>query len=166
LASLDLNEGNYPAARDKFGTALAMRQQLGDRAGEAASWHQLASLDLKEGNYPAARDRFGKSLAMRQQIGDRAGEAATFFQLGVIADQEDHLLPAAKLLGLCFLIDQGIGHGDTQQDLRAFLRLCERLGLPEPQVRALLDEIAESYQQDRGRALLREAFPDWQAPLD
>ena len=162
LASIDVNEGDYAAARDKFAKNLAMLQEIGDRPGEAATWHNLATIDLREGDYAAARDKFAKALAMRQQIGERAGEAATLYQLGSLAVKEGHLLPAAKLVGLCFLIDQAIGHGDTQKDLQAFLSMCERLKLTEPQVHALLKEIAESYQQDRGVSLLKEAFPDWQ----
>jgi tetratricopeptide (TPR) repeat protein len=161
LASIDLKEGDHSAAREKLAKSLAMRQQIGERKGEAAAWHQLASIDLKEGDYAAAREKLAMSLALKQQVGDRAGEAATFFQLGAVAAEEDRLLPGAKLVGLCFLIDQAIGHGDAQQDLRAFLGLCSDLGLTEPQVHGLLKEISASYQQDRGRALLKEAFPDW-----
>jgi tetratricopeptide (TPR) repeat protein len=161
LASIDLQEGDYPAARDKFAKALAMRQQIRDRAGEAATWHQLASIDLREGDYPAARDKCAKALAMRQQIRDRAGEAATFYQLGFVAAKEDHILPAARLCGVCLLIDQAIGHGDAQKDLQQFLALCTRSGLDKTQVHALLEEITTSYQRDRGRSLLKEAFPDW-----
>jgi tetratricopeptide (TPR) repeat protein len=161
LATIDLNEGNYAAARDNFAKTLAIQQQIGDRAGEATTWHQLATIDLNEGNYAAARDNFAKSLAIEQQIGNRYGEAGAFFQLGSLASKEDRLLPGAKLVGLCFCIDQAIGHGDARQDLQAFLSLCERLNLTETQVSELLEEIAGSYQQDGGRSLLKEAFPDW-----
>ena len=157
-----MNEGDYAAAREKFAKALAMRQQIGDRAGEAATWHQLATIDVHEGNYAAAREKFAKALAMRQQIGNRAGEAATFYQLGAIAARAGaDLSSAAKLVGLCFLIDQAIGHGDARSDLQSFRGFCSQLGLTEPQIHTLLAEISRSYQQDRGRALLREAFPDW-----
>jgi tetratricopeptide (TPR) repeat protein len=49
LATTDLREGAYPAARERFERALAMRQQIGDRAGEAATWHQLGSLAAQLG---------------------------------------------------------------------------------------------------------------------
>src|SRR5207244_85011 len=84
LATIDGDEGNYAAAREKLGKYLAMRQQIGDRQGEAATWHQLATIDVYEGNYAAAREKFGKSLAIEQQIGDRQGEAATLAQLAYI----------------------------------------------------------------------------------
>ena len=73
LATIDLDQGDYAAARDKFDRALQMRQAIGDRAGEAAAWHSLASIDLEQGDYAAARDKFDRALQMRQAIGDRAG---------------------------------------------------------------------------------------------
>jgi tetratricopeptide (TPR) repeat protein len=95
LATIDLNEGAYPAAREKFQKALAMRQQIGDRVGEAATWHQLATIDLNEGAYPAAREKFQKALAIDQQTGDLAGEAATWHQLAAI-DLIEGAYPAAQ----------------------------------------------------------------------
>jgi hypothetical protein len=68
---------------------------------------------------------------------------------------------AATLVGLGFLIDQSIGHRDAQTDHKTFSDLCAHLNLTEPQVGSLLKEIGESYQRDRGRGLLKEAFPDW-----
>jgi hypothetical protein len=136
-------------------------EEIPESERDASVWHQLASIDLNEGNYAAAREKFGKSLAIEQQIGDRAGEAATFYQLGMLAARQRHLVPAAKLVGLCFVIDQAIGHGHVESDLKSFLGLCSQLGLSEPQVRSLVGEIGKSYEQDRGRALLKEAFPDW-----
>ena len=95
LASIDVNEGAYPAAREKFARSLEIRQAIGDRAGEAATLHQLASIDLKEGAYPAAREKFARSLEIRQAIGDRAGEAATWHQLASI-DVNEGAYPAAR----------------------------------------------------------------------
>ncbi len=82
LATIDLNKGDYDAAREKFEKAMKIMQQIGDRAGEAATWHALASIDLNKGDYDAAREKFEKSMKIRQQIGDRAGEAATWHATG------------------------------------------------------------------------------------
>ena len=109
LASIDLNEGNYAGAREQFGKALAMRQAIGDRAGEAATWHQLASIDLEEGNYAGAREQFGKALAMRQAIGDRAGEAATWHQLATIDVHEGNYAGAREQFGKALAMRQAIG---------------------------------------------------------
>jgi tetratricopeptide (TPR) repeat protein len=50
LASIDLEESDYPAAREKFAKALATRQAIGDRAGEAASFFQLGLVACKLGH--------------------------------------------------------------------------------------------------------------------
>ena len=36
---------------------MKIRQQIGDRAGEASTWHNLATIDLKKGDYDAAREK-------------------------------------------------------------------------------------------------------------
>jgi tetratricopeptide (TPR) repeat protein len=75
LATIDFNEGNYSAARDKFQESLAIEQQVGNRAGEGATWAQLGNIDLRVGDYPAARDKLQKALAMvgGERAGPRAG---------------------------------------------------------------------------------------------
>jgi hypothetical protein len=49
LASIDLKVGDYPAAREKFTRALEIKQAIGDRAGEAATFFQLGALAHKTG---------------------------------------------------------------------------------------------------------------------
>ncbi|WP_162136247.1 tetratricopeptide repeat protein, partial [Zavarzinella formosa] len=73
-----VNEGKYAEARAGFAKALAIRQAIGDRVGEAVAWHQLATIDLSEGKYAEARAGFAKALVTNQAVGNRAGEAATW----------------------------------------------------------------------------------------
>ena len=47
MASIDLNKGDYEAARENFEKAMKIMQQIGDRAGEAATWH-ASGLDRPE----------------------------------------------------------------------------------------------------------------------
>jgi hypothetical protein len=84
LGRIDIYVGDYEAARAKFQTSLTIKQQIGNRDGEAMTWHNLASIDLEVGDYEAARAKFQTSLMISQQIGDRAGEAATWHQLASI----------------------------------------------------------------------------------
>jgi tetratricopeptide (TPR) repeat protein len=164
LASIDLNEGAYPAARQKFEQALRMRQAIGDRAGEAPTWHNLASIDLREGAYSAARQKFEQALRMRQAIRDRAGEAVTWAQLGFLAIQTDQAPRGVRLVALCYLIDQAIGHGDTNRAFRHLSAACHQLGYDQDQLDAMLAEAANAYQSDRGRTLLAQAFPGSEEP--
>jgi tetratricopeptide (TPR) repeat protein len=95
LATIDMNEGTYPSAREKFERTLAMFQQTGDRASEAAAWHQLASIEQNKGVYPLAREKLEKALAINQQIADRVGEAAVWHTLASI-DQNEGVYSAAR----------------------------------------------------------------------
>jgi tetratricopeptide (TPR) repeat protein len=95
LATIDVHEGNYSAARQNFQRSLTIEQEIGDRAGEAATWHNLATIDVYEGNYSAARQNFQRSLTIKQEIEDRAGEAASWHQLAMI-DMHEGNYPAAR----------------------------------------------------------------------
>jgi tetratricopeptide (TPR) repeat protein len=108
LATIDLNEGAYAAARDKFAKSLAIVQAIGERAGEAATWHQLGVIDLNEGAYAAARDKFTKSLTIKQAIGERADEAVTWHSLasidlkeGAYAAARDKFVKALAIVQAC-----------------------------------------------------------------
>ncbi|MDR3635324.1 MAG: tetratricopeptide repeat protein [Isosphaeraceae bacterium] len=121
LATIDLNEGDYPAAREKLSRALEIIQTIGDRAGEAAAWHQLALIDLNQSDYPAAREKFARALQITQAIGVRAGEATTWHNLASIdANEGDY--PAARekfarALGIRQAIGDRAGEADTWHNL-------------------------------------------------
>lgn len=95
---------------------------------------------------------------MRRAIGDRAGEAGTFFQLGMLADRLGRTEAGARLVAVCWLIDNAVGHGDAESDFRALAGLCTRAGLDETLFKKLLAETAETYAADRGRSLIERAF--------
>jgi tetratricopeptide (TPR) repeat protein len=160
LASIDLEEGNHGAAREKFQRSLEIKQAIGARAGEATAWHGLASIDLREGNHGAAREKFQRSLEIYQAIGDRYGEAATFFMLGRLAGSMGRRDAEVRLVGLCFLIDQAIGHSDTPTDWQAVTAAASDFGYSNDRLREILEEVATSYRQDHGRSLVLDAVRD------
>jgi hypothetical protein len=65
-----------------------MRQEIGDRAGEATTWANLGFVELREGNYKQTRQTYEKALAMLQEVGDRAGEASIWANLGLVELRE------------------------------------------------------------------------------
>jgi tetratricopeptide (TPR) repeat protein len=125
---IELNEGNYAAAREKFSKALAMRQAIGDRTGEAATWHNLATIELREVNYAAAREKFGKSLAIEQAIGNRAGEAATWHQLGFITWKTEKKESAVKLVAIATLLTSEVGAAEKQIAWKNLIQMAAKLG--------------------------------------
>lgn len=155
---MDVHEGNYGPARDKFEKSFAMGQASGDRAGEALTWHPLATIDLHEVQYGPARAKFEKSLAIKQAIGDRYEEAATFYQLGFLADKRGRGEAGARLVTLCWMIDRQIGHGDAESDFRNLQTLCRNLGYDQARFDEMLAEAAAGYEADRGWGLIADAF--------
>jgi hypothetical protein len=111
-------------------------------------------------NYPSARERLQKSLLIKQQIGNKAGEAASFSQLGVLARQMKHSHGAATLLGVCYLLDRSIGHGDTASDLQALETVAAESGLGPEDLQSLLTGVEEAYKTDQGWGLIKVAFED------
>jgi tetratricopeptide (TPR) repeat protein len=83
--------GDYDAALDWYRKSLAIKEQLGDRAGMASSYHHLGIVAQVRGDYDAALDWYRKALAIKEQLGDRADMASSYHQLGRVAElRDDH----------------------------------------------------------------------------
>ena len=77
--------GDYDTARDHYQQALTIEEELGDRAGMAATYQALGVLAQARGDYNTAHDRYQQSLTIEEELGDRAGMATTYHQLGILA---------------------------------------------------------------------------------
>ena len=133
--------------------ALTIRQQIGDRAGRqppSINWPRLSCAGQLRSRPDAIPDGFDHL----QQIGDRAGEAATWYQLGVLAIRRDKAVAGLRLIALCYLIDQAIGHADTESDFRSLVEWAAPLHYTQDQLTLLLREVEAAYQADRGQGLL------------
>jgi tetratricopeptide (TPR) repeat protein len=109
LAIIDVYIGENQAAREKFEKVMKISQQIGDQAGEAATWHALATIDIEKGDYRAARESFEKSLEINRQIGDRTGEAAIWHQLATIDIEKGDNQAACEKFEKAMKIWQQIG---------------------------------------------------------
>ncbi len=94
---LSFDQSDYPAARALHEESLAIRRELGDRSGIAASLNNLGSVVHNQGDYPAARALHEEGLAIRRELGDRSGIASALNNLGNVAvNQGDY--PGAMAL--------------------------------------------------------------------
>lgn len=159
MATIDLKKGDYESAREKFETSMKIRQQIGDPEGEAQTWHALATIDMNKGEYDAAREKFEKSMKIRQQIGDRSGEARTFNQLGNLAWKQGRSHEGLRLVALAYIMLSSMGHADAKRVSEPLSVMASELKYTQEQLDALLKEVAESYQKDRGQSLIDAAFP-------
>ena len=57
--------GSPPVSRAEFVAVLQLRRELGDRAGEASTQHQLATISLEQGDYEEARKEFVAVLQLQ-----------------------------------------------------------------------------------------------------
>ena len=160
LAFLDFHRGEYEEARKKFEMALQIMQQIGNRYGEAAILHNLASIDLERGEYDKARQKLETSLKITQQVGDRVGEAETFAQLGIMASLRGCVEGDLRLVALSVTILKSIGNAKLKEVEPWINGLASKLSYTQEQFDAMIQEVAESYQRDRGWSLIEAAFAD------
>ena len=158
IATIDLEQADYTRARTGFEKSLQIKREIGDRQGEAATLHQIATIDLEQADYTRARTGFEKSLQIRREFSDQYGIGAAFSQLAAVVDEMGRSLQASRLQGVCFLIDNSIGHGDTENDLKSYAALCSKAGLTESQALDQMKEIAEIYGHDGGDSIVAAAF--------
>ncbi|HEX8600086.1 MAG TPA: tetratricopeptide repeat protein [Chloroflexia bacterium] len=78
-------QGDFGRARLLFDESLALRQELGDKKGIAASLNNLGTIAWNMGDYVTARRLFGESLAVRQELGDKQAIAASLSNLAAVS---------------------------------------------------------------------------------
>jgi tetratricopeptide (TPR) repeat protein len=129
-------QGDSLAARSLQEEALAIRRELGDRWGIAASLNNLADVAHDQRDYLAARALSEESLEIYRQVGERRGIADVLGRMGLMAcDQGDHRSAQAPL----------------KESLAIFLQLGDQRGIAEA-----LEGLAYACSLDRsaGAALL------------
>ena len=103
-------QGDFPAARALHEESLAIRRELGDRFGIAASLGNLGNVAVNQGDHPAARALQEQSLAIYRELGDRFGIAATLNSLAVLALKHNDYPAAKALLEESMAIRRALGH--------------------------------------------------------
>lgn len=78
-------QGDFVRARLLFDESLALRRELGDKKGIAASLNNLGTIAWNTGDYATARRLFGESLTVRQEIGDKQAIASTLSNLAAVS---------------------------------------------------------------------------------
>ena len=76
--------GEYDKTKEYLEKALAIRIEIGDRAGEAADYGNLGTVFQSLGEYDKAKEYLEKALAIKIEIGDINGEAAVYGNLGTL----------------------------------------------------------------------------------
>ncbi|MEU4252255.1 BTAD domain-containing putative transcriptional regulator [Amycolatopsis sp. NPDC026612] len=109
-AMLFWSRGDYPAAIEDLGRALAGHRENGDRIGETVALGNLGVVHLELGDLPSALTHSTQALAASRELGQERLEAAALVNLGAMHLERGEL-------------DQADTH------LTEALALCERAGL-------------------------------------
>ena len=106
---------------------MAIRQQIGDKAGEGTTLNNISALYHAQGDYERALGYLEQSLAIRQQIGDKAGLCATLFNIGHLHASKEEFPQALSAWVTAYQIARSIG---LAQVLQALAQLAPQIGLP------------------------------------
>ena len=71
MAAIQLARGHPDKALPMFEKAAAIRHDVGDRRGEAATLHNIANCHHRLGNYADSAEAYRKVVELRGQIGDQ-----------------------------------------------------------------------------------------------
>ena len=126
LGVLAQARGDYDTARTRYQQALAIFEELGNRADMAATYHQLGVLAQARGDYDTAHKLYEQSLRIEEELGNRAGMATSYHQLGILAQARG---------------DYDTAHTYYQRALTIFEELGDRVNIAK--VRRNLDILAK-----------------------
>jgi len=84
FAILLYQRGDYSNALEKCEESLNIFEEIGDRAGVAASLNQIGNIRHNCGEYGAALENYEKALKIKEELGDRLGVARFLNNIGAI----------------------------------------------------------------------------------
>ncbi len=92
-------EGDYPTARARYESALALARELKDARRVAVTLNNLGAATKEQGDYATARGYYEESLVLKRELGDRWSIALTLNNLGVVSNARGEHARARALLG-------------------------------------------------------------------
>jgi tetratricopeptide (TPR) repeat protein len=104
----DLTEA-YQRAIEYCQQSLEIKQEIGDRSGQADSLHDLGNAYYTLGQYQRAIEYYQQSLEIRQEIGDRSRGADSLHNLGNVYDSLGQYQQAIEYYQQSLEIEQEIG---------------------------------------------------------
>jgi tetratricopeptide (TPR) repeat protein len=106
---LALSQGDYAWARAMHEESLAIRRELGDRQGVAASLNNLGNVAKDQGEYAAARALYEEALAAFRVLGHKQFMANALGNLGDVAWAQGDYAGARALLEEALAIRKVLG---------------------------------------------------------
>ncbi len=102
-------QGDYGGARGLQEESLAIRRELGNKGGIAASLNNLGLVASDQGDYGGARVLHQESLAIARELADKSGIAASLNNLGLVAAEQGDYGGARVLYEESLTIQRALG---------------------------------------------------------
>lgn len=102
-------QGDRDRAVAHYEASLALRREVGDKGGQAASLNSLGGIAWQRHDYERARALFEESLALRRELGQREWFAAPLSNLGLVALALGEYAQAEALFEESLAIDRELG---------------------------------------------------------
>jgi len=93
--------------------SLAIRKELGDRAGMAQSLSKMGSVTDALGDYASSRAYHEESLAIAREIGSRTTLTGALGNLGHLAMRQGDLALAQACFDECLIVSRELGNRDS-----------------------------------------------------
>lgn len=108
--NLAFMQSDYAAARGYYERAVTMRNQLGDRLGEAATLVNLGSVYQDEGDFPFARAQFERALPIQKELGDKRAICISVTCLGNVLREMEELEASLEYFQEAIRLNRELGN--------------------------------------------------------
>jgi tetratricopeptide (TPR) repeat protein len=148
------DQGEYEAACAFHQESLAIRREIGNRQGIAASLDNLGNVARVQGEYEAAWALYEECLAIFRELGDRRSIAGSLESLAHLATEQAQPRRAATLIGAAEALREVLGAPLPPNYQEEYDRSVAA-------TRQALDEEAFAAAWEQGRALTWEEAIDF-----
>ena len=105
-------QGNYAQALEQYQKSLRFQEEIGDKAGIAATLNNIGETHRSQGDQTKALKDFQKSLRIQEEIGNKTGIARSLNNLGIVHYGEGHYAKALEHFQKSLRIRDEIGDKD------------------------------------------------------
>jgi tetratricopeptide (TPR) repeat protein len=108
----------WEEALEWYERSVALKEELGDKAGLAASYNNIGSVHQDWGDYGAALEWYGKSVALGEELGNKAGLAASYNNIAFVHQARGEIEQAIALFERSLAILKELGARANAETVR------------------------------------------------
>jgi tetratricopeptide (TPR) repeat protein len=115
-----------------MGKALALAEELGNKAGMANSLGNIGTVHRNLSDYSLALEYYGKALALHEELGNKAGVARHLGNIGNVHLYLSDYALALEYFGKALALAEELGNKEVWQLFSAISGVCIRISRTIP----------------------------------